>query len=158
MRLRLVCFGRMKDGTERALATRYWDRASGLGRGHGFAFELAERDGSQARNSATRRKDEATAARTAAAGSPIVAFDETGDLRDSAGFAELLGAMRDEGTTALTFVIGGADGLCPDLRADAAHRIAFGAMTWPHQLVRIMACEQLYRAMTILAGHPYHRG
>ena len=76
---------------------------------------------------------------------------------DSAVFARHLGRWRDEGAGHTIFVIGGADGLSPELRRKAKLAIAFGAATWPHQMVRVMLLEQLYRAATILAGHPYHR-
>ena len=68
-----------------------------------------------------------------------------------------MGRERDAGTPALVLALGGPDGFDPALRAQAAQVLAFGAMTWPHQLARIMAAEQIYRAITILAGHPYHR-
>ena len=87
----------------------------------------------------------------------MIAFDEAGQPLDSIGFAAHVGAARDEGAASLSLVIGGPDGLDAQVRQRAARVIAFGAMTWPHQLVRIMACEQIYRAVTILGGHPYHR-
>ena len=76
---------------------------------------------------------------------------------DSEQFAEKLGGWRDSGRKSLIVAIGGPDGHDPALRAKADMLLAFGAMTWPHQLVRIMVAEQLYRAATILSGHPYHR-
>ena len=84
-------------------------------------------------------------------------LDQRGESLDSAAFAALLGRWRDDGRPAAVFVIGGADGLAPSLRDKAQLRLAFGAATWPHQLVRVMLLEQIYRAATILAGHPYHR-
>ena len=87
----------------------------------------------------------------------IVLLDERGDNLDSAALAAQLQRWRDDGRPAAVFVIGGADGLAPSLRDKATLRLAFGAATWPHQLVRIMLLEQLYRAVTILSGHPYHR-
>ena len=89
--------------------------------------------------------------------SVLVALDEHGDNIDSAAFARQLGRWRDEAVGNTIFVIGGADGLSPDLRRKAKLRIAFGSATWPHQMVRVMLLEQIYRAATILAGHPYHR-
>ena len=86
----------------------------------------------------------------------LVALDERGQNVDSAAFARHLGRWRDEGTNTI-FTIGGADGLSPDLQRKAKLRIAFGTATWPHQMVRVMLLEQIYRAATILAGHPYHR-
>ncbi len=87
----------------------------------------------------------------------LVALDEHGDNIDSAAFARHLGRWRDEGLANTIFAIGGADGLSPDLRRKAKLCVAFGAATWPHQMVRVMLLEQIYRAATILAGHPYHR-
>ena len=90
-------------------------------------------------------------------GARIVLCDERGKSLASADFAADIAAARDSGETAYVLVIGGPDGLDANLRAEAKRVIAFGAMTWPHQLARIMAAEQAYRALTILAGHPYHR-
>jgi 23S rRNA (pseudouridine1915-N3)-methyltransferase len=87
----------------------------------------------------------------------MVALDQRGDNLDSAAFARHLGRWRDEQVAGTFFVVGGADGLSPDLRRKAKLSLAFGAATWPHQLVRVMLLEQIYRAATILAGHPYHR-
>ena len=89
--------------------------------------------------------------------SVLVALDERGDNVDSAAFARHLGRWRDDQVANTIFTIGGADGLSPDLRRKAKLRIAFGSATWPHQMVRVMLLEQIYRAATILAGHPYHR-
>lgn len=87
----------------------------------------------------------------------IIALDERGKNLDSRAFAGQLGRWRDDAVSAAVFLIGGPDGLSPDLRRKAALTIAFGAATWPHQMVRVMLLEQLYRAATILSGHPYHR-
>jgi 23S rRNA (pseudouridine1915-N3)-methyltransferase len=86
-----------------------------------------------------------------------VALDEHGRQLDSLAFARRLGRWRDRGETELAFLIGGPDGLAPSILERAAAVIALGPMTWPHRLVRVMLAEQLYRAETILAGHPYHR-
>ncbi len=88
----------------------------------------------------------------------MVALDETGKSIGSAAFAEQIGRWRDESVADAVFIIGGADGLSPELRRRARLSVAFGAATWPHQMVRVMLLEQIYRAATILAGHPYHRG
>ena len=87
----------------------------------------------------------------------LVALDERGKNIDSAAFALQLGRWRDDQVANTIFAIGGADGLSPDLQRKAKLRIAFGSATWPHQMVRVMLLEQIYRAATILAGHPYHR-
>lgn len=88
---------------------------------------------------------------------PLIALDERGDTPDSESFAARLGRYRDAGTADLAFVIGGAEGLSQSVRDRAAWLLAFGPMTWPHMLVRVMLAEQLYRARMILEGHPYHR-
>ena len=87
----------------------------------------------------------------------ILALDGRGKSLTSEGFARLIQDYRDAGTGDLAFVIGGAEGLSEEVRAAAERSLAFGAMTWPHLLVRVMLAEQLYRAQSILAGHPYHR-
>ena len=88
---------------------------------------------------------------------PLLVLDETGENVSSEKLASALGRMRDDGVAAAAFVIGGADGHSDAVRARAGRMISFGAATWPHMLVRAMLAEQLYRAMTILSGHPYHR-
>ena len=159
MRVVLACIGRTKAGAERALAARYIERAAVAGRAIGLpATSLVERDESRARRPADRMAEEARALRESLApGAMLVALDERGRSMDSPTFATHLGRARDDGAPAFVLAIGGADGLAPALRAEATLVLAFGAMTWPHQLVRIMAAEQIYRAITILAGHPYHR-
>jgi 23S rRNA (pseudouridine1915-N3)-methyltransferase len=89
--------------------------------------------------------------------SVVIALDQRGDNIDSEAFARHLGRWRDDQVANSIFIIGGADGLSPELRRMAKLRLAFGSATWPHQMVRVMLLEQLYRAATILAGHPYHR-
>ncbi len=84
-------------------------------------------------------------------------LDAKGKGMTSEDFAEMLGALRDAGTRDLAFVIGGPDGLCPLPGKKSGRSLAFGPQTWPHLLVRAMLAEQVYRALTILAGHPYHR-
>lgn len=87
-----------------------------------------------------------------------VALDERGDAVDSATFADMLRRWRDQGVRETAFLIGGADGHHPETRTAADRIVSFGALTWPHALARVMLAEQLYRAATIVAGHPYHRG
>ena len=159
MRIVLACVGRAKAGAERDLAARYIERAAAAGRSLGFSgATVAERDESRARRPADRMREEAHALRgTVSPGAVLVLLDERGAALDSPAFAARLGRARDDGASAFVLAIGGPDGLAPDLHREAALVLAFGAMTWPHQLVRIMAAEQIYRAVTILAGHPYHR-
>ena len=159
MRLVVVAIGRLKRGPERELAERYRERFDEIGRKLGFrGLEIHEIPESRARDAATRIAEEATAISAAIpAKSVLVALGERGENIDSATFARHLGRWRDESVANNVFVIGGADGLSPDLRRKAKLSIAFGSATWPHQMVRVMLLAQIYRAATILAGHPYHR-
>jgi 23S rRNA (pseudouridine1915-N3)-methyltransferase len=159
MRILIICVGRMKQGAERDLVERYRERFNDAGRRLGLrAIEVVELAESRARDTATRMAEEAAAITAALPDrAVIVVLDERGRSLDSSGFAGQLGRWRDEQTAALVFVIGGADGLSPELRRRASLSLAFGAATWPHQMVRVMLMEQLYRAVTILTGHPYHR-
>ena len=157
----LAAIGRLKAGPERELASRYRERAAQLGRGIGFpACDIAEFPESRARRAADRCAEEATALLVALPpGGVLLAYDERGraDL-GSAGSAERIGAWRDLGRPALVVAIGGPDGLDASIRTRADLILSFGAATLPHGLVRVLALEQLYRGLTILAGHPYHRG
>ena len=159
MRLIIVAIGRLKQGPERELAERYRERFDDIGRKLGFrGLEVTEIPESRARDAANRMAEEAAAISAAIpAKSAVVALDERGDNVDSAAFARHLGRWRDEQVANTIFIIGGADGLSPDLRRMAKLRMAFGSATWPHQMVRVMLFEQIYRAATILSGHPYHR-
>lgn len=157
MRLILVAVGRAKAGPESDLAARYQERAAKAGKGLGFrSIETVTLDESRLPDAAARKGEEAAAIRRARAGR-LVLLDERGRSMGSPDFAALLGRWKDASDEAATLVIGGPDGLDPALRAEADLVLSFGALTWPHQLVRIMALEQIYRAVTILAGHPYHR-
>lgn len=157
--LTLVCVGRAKAGAERDLSVRYLDRARLAGRSLGLMVEVRELGESRARRPLDRKAEEAEAIREASGGRPgqLVAFDETGRSVDSDALARLVRTALDDGVGALAFVIGGPDGLDQSVRDAATHVVALGAMTWPHQLARIMVAEQIYRIVTILSGHPYHR-
>jgi 23S rRNA (pseudouridine1915-N3)-methyltransferase len=162
VKLTVVAVGRLKSGPERDLARRYRERAEALGRASGFSpVEVVEIAESRARRDADRRAEEARAILDRAgpaASALLVAFDERGRSISSESLAERLRTWRDGGTPALALVVGGADGLDPLVRDRAELVLSFGAMTLPHQLVRVLVLEQLYRCLTILAGHPYHRG
>jgi 23S rRNA (pseudouridine1915-N3)-methyltransferase len=160
MRLALVCVGKLKAGPERLLFERYVKRLTEGARSGGLAgVDLREIGESRARRPDERRAEEAGAILAAAPkGAALVLLDERGLSTTSEEWAADIGRQRDAARPAYAVAIGGPDGLDPSLRAAAHRTVSFGAMTWPHQLVRVMAGEQLYRAMTILAGHPYHRG
>lgn len=159
MRVQIVAVGRLKAGAERELVSRYVERAAQIARAVGIAaVDMHEIEESRARRPEDRKAEEAVGllAHTPA-GARLAALDERGRAISSAAFAADLGGARDRGLPAFTLVLGGPDGLDPALAQKCDMTIAFGAMTWPHQLARAMAAEQVYRALTILAGHPYHR-
>ncbi len=158
MQITIAAIGRMKAGPERELADRYIDRVNKAGRRLGLALAVREIPESRAGSAATRKLQEAAALIAALpAGAVLVALDETGKALDSRRFAGEIAKWRDDGVADVVFAIGGADGFGAEVLKTAALRLAFGAMTWPHQLVRLMLAEQLYRTVTILSGHPYHR-
>ncbi|MFH0300352.1 23S rRNA (pseudouridine(1915)-N(3))-methyltransferase RlmH [Bradyrhizobium sp. 31Argb] len=159
MRLFVIAVGRLKQGPERELAERYRERFDDIGRKLGFrGLDVHEISESRARDAATRMAEEAAAISALIPEKHVlVALDQRGENVDSAAFAGYLRRWRDQSVANTIFVIGGADGLSPDLQRKAKLRVAFGAATWPHQMVRVMLLEQIYRAATILAGHPYHR-
>ena len=159
MRIVLAVVGRLKQGPERELAERYRKRAVDAGRAAGLnTFDIVEIKESRAGDAARRMLEESIAiANVIPERAVTVILDERGESMNSASFAGRLQGWRAQDAPAVAFVIGAADGLAPGLREKADLAIAFGAATWPHQLVRIMLLEQLYRAVTILAGHPYHR-
>ena len=158
MRVTIAAVGRMKSGPERDLLDRYVERAAKQGRAQGITrVEVREVAESRAVRAEDRKTEEAAAligglADTAA----VIVLDEVGETMGSEAFAAFVGKRVDAGRD-LAILIGGADGHGAAARARAELVLAFGAMTWPHQIVRILAAEQLYRATTILAGHPYHR-
>ena len=158
MRLGLLCVGRMKAGPERELFQRYAQRI-GEFRNLGLqGLEVKEVSESRARAVAARVGEEGAALLAALpAEATLAIFDERGEAASSADFAGFIEKERDRGRAQLWFAIGGAQGLDAALRERSAMTYSFGKMTLPHQLVRILAAEQIYRALTILAGHPYHR-
>ncbi|WP_294540062.1 23S rRNA (pseudouridine(1915)-N(3))-methyltransferase RlmH [uncultured Rhodoblastus sp.] len=159
MKLLLVAVGRLKAGPERELVARYAGRCVAMGRNIGFSsFDMREIDESRARRPEDRKAEEAAAIWSLLpSSSKIICLDERGRALSSADFAQKLGEWRGCGAGNCVLVIGGPDGLDPGLREKADLTLAFGAMTWPHQLVRALAAEQIFRAMTIISGHPYHR-
>ena len=160
MRLTLIGVGRLKSGPERELFDRYFKRAADLARSQGIsAVEAREVEEGRGRRAEERRAEEARAIVAAVPkGAWLTLLDERGAAMTSAQWAAEIGKARDGATPAYAVAIGGPDGLDPALRAEARTILSFGAMTWPHQLVRVMASEQLYRALSILGAHPYHRG
>ncbi len=154
MRILVVAVGRLGRAPEAALALDYAARAAASGRALGLGpVEIVEVEARKPGKAA-----EAEAIRAAIGeGALVVACDERGRAWPSRAFADKVAAWRDAGERRLAFVIGGADGLDPVLVAEARESLAFGPQTWPHALARAMLAEQVYRAVTILAGSPYHR-
>jgi len=148
-----VAVGRLGRTPEAELARSYAQRATATGRALGFGpVDVIEVEAKKPGKAA-----EADALRPNLAGSHVIACDEHGQARTSRDLAAELGRLRDQGVRRIAFVIGGADGLAPDLVAEAQSTLAFGPQTWPNALARVMLSEQIYRAATILAGGPYHR-
>lgn len=158
MRILVAAVGRLKAGPERDLVARYVERLGAAGRSLALApVELIEIDESRARRAEDRKSEEATALLRLVSGSVLVVLDEKGRDDSSEGLARRIAGWRDNGAASLALVIGGADGLDETVRAAADLTLSFGKLTIPHQLVRVLVVEQLYRVATILSGHPYHR-
>jgi len=159
MKIAVFAVGRLKAGPEKQLADRYFERLSKNGPAIGLEFAgVTEVPESRARTAPERRREEAGRLRSQLVpGTALIVLDERGKDLSSDKLAALIESARDAGRRGLLFGLGGPDGHDPGLAGEAELRLAFGAQTWPHQLVRIMLGEQLYRAATILSGHPYHR-
>lgn len=155
MRVSICAVGRLKAGPEATLIRDYLDRFGRTGRQLGLGpAEVIEIDERKAAN----MSEEAVLLRKAMpSGALLCVLDERGKLTTSPGFADQIAHWRDAGRGHVVFMIGGADGLHPELRAEADAALSFGKMVWPHMLARVMLSEQIYRAATILAGSPYHR-
>jgi 23S rRNA (pseudouridine1915-N3)-methyltransferase len=159
MRIIVAAIGRLKRGPEAELAERYRKRAGQTGRGLGIReLEIIEIKESRAEDADKRMLEESIALATIIPqGAVVVLLDRHGENLGSVEIAAQLNQWRNHGIQTVIFIVGGADGLAPNLSEKATLKLAFGITTWPHQLVRIMLLEQLYRATTILTGHPYHR-
>ena len=155
MRLHIVAVGRLRSGPEAELVAEYRQRAERAGRPLGISSvsvtEIDERKGG------SKAGEAALLDKAIPKGATIVALDERGKLLTSPDFAARIAGWRDSGTQDLAFLIGGADGLDPALVGRSDMTLSFGKMVWPHMLARVMLSEQIYRAVSILAGTPYHR-
>ena len=151
MRVTIVAAGRCKDPAIAAMVESYRQRCPML-------TPLVEVESRRRADDPQRRDDEARLLLAAADGAEIVtALDERGRQFTSQSFAEQIRAWRDRGIRDLALLIGGADGHGSTVLDRADVTLALSTMTWPHLLVRVMLAEQIYRASTILSGHPYHR-
>jgi 23S rRNA (pseudouridine1915-N3)-methyltransferase len=153
MKIAIVAVGRLGRGPEAELVKLYAERASAAGRALGLGpLEVVEVEARKPGKAA-----EAEALSPHLEGAHVIACDEHGTAQASRAFASTVEVLRDRGVRKLAFVIGGADGLDPALLARADGKLAFGPQTWPHALARVLLAEQIYRAVSILAGSPYHR-
>ncbi len=155
MRISICAVGRLRAGPEKTLLDDYLTRFDRTGRalGLGPARVIEVED----KKNAGMGAEAALLRKALPKGAVICTLDERGQVMSSPDFAKKLGGWRDAGRQELALIIGGADGIDPNLRAEADFSISFGSMVWPHMLVRVMLVEQLYRAATILSGGPYHR-
>ncbi|MBU0643592.1 MAG: 23S rRNA (pseudouridine(1915)-N(3))-methyltransferase RlmH [Alphaproteobacteria bacterium] len=155
MKVHINAVGRLRAGPEAVLIEDYTTRFDRTGRALGLGpltfSEVEDKKGGGMKAEAVLLE------RALPKGAVIVTMDERGKLLTSPEFADELAGWRDAGCSDVAFVIGGADGIDPSLRAQADFSISLGKMVWPHMLVRAMLTEQLYRAASILAGSPYHR-
>jgi 23S rRNA (pseudouridine1915-N3)-methyltransferase len=159
VKLGLYAVGKLKDDAERAITQRYLERFSQLGPGLGLVFSgVTEMMESRAASPEARKAAEAAELRRRLpAETRIAVLDERGRSLTSEEFAETLRRWQEDGVRSAAVLIGGPDGLDPALVKDAALSLSLGRMTMPHGLARAVIAEQLYRAATILARHPYHR-
>ena len=141
----------MKDGPERELVDDYLARAQKTGK------QLGYRSVEEAELTASTKDDEGQRLLARHGQGILIRLDERGEAWTSHDLSKRLARWRDSGEDAVSFVIGGADGTSPVIAAAARHTISFGVQTWPHRLVRAMIAEQVYRALSIEAGSPYHR-
>ncbi|MDJ0640333.1 MAG: 23S rRNA (pseudouridine(1915)-N(3))-methyltransferase RlmH [Paracoccaceae bacterium] len=154
MKIRIAAVGRLRPGAEADLIADYQTRFNRTGRALGLGpLDIREVEAKKGGMAAEAE----LLAKAASGAAPLIALDERGQTMTSPEFACKLAGWRDDGRAEACFLIGGADGLAPDLRARADLSLSFGKMVWPHMLVRVMLAEQLYRAAAILAGTPYHR-
>lgn len=155
MKVHICAVGRMRAGPEKVLFDDYQTRFDRTGRGLGLGpLSVVEVED---KKNLGMGAEAALLDRALPKGAVICALDERGTVMTSPKFADRLGSWRDAGRSDLAFIIGGADGIDPSLRARADAKLSFGAMVWPHMLARVMLAEQLYRAASILSGSPYHR-
>ena len=152
MRITIAAVGRLRKGPAHELCQTYLRRID-------WPVRVIEVEVPHQRETSVRRKREGERLlRAINEAERVIMLDERGESVASTDFARRLGTWADDGVREIAFVLGGADGLDAAVRACADWTIAFGAMTWPHELARVMLIEQIYRARTIMTHHPYHRG
>jgi 23S rRNA (pseudouridine1915-N3)-methyltransferase len=159
LRLHIAAIGRLKTGPEKLIAVDYAKRIEVMGRKAGLtSLKIGEWAESQQANAKQRMEEEAAILWAAVPASAFtIVLDERGKSLSSEDFAARIRKYADQGVSDLVFMIGGPDGHAPQTREKTSELIALGPMTWPHRLVRIMLLEQIYRSVTIMVNHPYHR-
>lgn len=159
MKISLHAVGKLRSGPQADLIADYQKRILATGPSLGVTgFSIREVDAPKGLTGVKRQERESALLDTAAPkGAMRIVLDERGQNIKSMALSALMRDWRDDGCRELSFFIGGADGHAPALLQTADKKISFGAATWPHMLVRVMLCEQIYRALTILSGSPYHR-
>jgi 23S rRNA (pseudouridine1915-N3)-methyltransferase len=159
MKIGVAAIGLLKSGPEKLLAADYELRILGAGRNAGLSgFSAQEWAESRGATADLRKAEEAKRLWSAMPqDSVVIALDERGKPMSSQEFANFVQQQAESGTRNLFFLIGGPDGHAPETRAKAHKILSFGPMTFPHRLLRVMLLEQIYRAVTILVNHPYHR-
>ncbi len=152
MHITVIAVGRMQRGPEHTLVSEYFKRLP-------WKSNIIEIDIKKTAATSTERKAREAEKLLAAVpnGAAIITLDENGKALSSRGFAEKIDSWQMAGYKNLAFIIGGADGLCSSILAKADLKLAFGTLTWPHMMVRVLLAEQIYRAWSINTGHPYHR-
>jgi 23S rRNA (pseudouridine1915-N3)-methyltransferase len=158
LKIVIGAIGRLKTGPEKEMAAEYESRILATGRGAGVTgFAIKDWAESRAADADRRKAEEAQLLLPLSEGAKTVVLDERGKALSSVAFAEWLKRVADGGAKQVTFLIGGPDGHGDEVRAKADLLMSFGPATFPHRLIRVMLLEQVYRALTILTHHPYHR-
>ena len=159
MKVLIAAIGKLRAGPEATLVEDYLARARNCGRNIGFSGPLlTEMEApNNLQGDARQVREGDLLLKSARDFERLIILDETGVNLSSAKFAKMMREMRDQGIGGAAFLIGGADGHGEKIKTQAAQTLSFGAATWPHMMARAMLAEQIYRAMTILSGHPYHR-
>ncbi len=159
MKLSIAAIGQLRQGPEKELLDHYAGRIRAIGPGLGAThFDVLEHDAPKTGDDTRRQAREGEWLRAIGNKADIrVVLDENGKQMGSVRLARRLESWRDQSIGSIAFLIGGADGHTPETRETASLILSLGEMTWPHMLARVMLCEQIYRALSITAGHPYHR-
>ena len=159
MKLRIAAIGKLKTGPEKLLAEDYAGRIAAMGKKAAVTeIKIGDWAESQKPDAAQRMSEEETQLWSAVPqGAYVIVLDERGKSHSSEAFAAHLTKLRDRGVADIVFLLGGPDGHAPTTRQKANELLALGPMTWPHRLARIMLLEQIYRTVTIMLNHPYHR-